>query len=114
WPGRIVAPEIQTTDEHSVVEEIDHRAGAEGGDQLAQADLALGRLLAGALGFAHRLFPSKGPSLGRSQRCVVSSTSRMEVGARKRPSGVIGSGAFGSRAVCSRGGPPVFSRSKGE
>src|SRR5690606_947262 len=112
--GGIVTPEIQAADQHGVIQQIHHGARAEGGDDLAESNLPRRGLLRGALAleFAHLL--SKGPSLVFSHRCAVSSTSRMDVGARKRPSGLIGSGALTSRDVCRSGGPLVFSLSKRE
>src|SRR5206468_961589 len=38
-----LAPEVQAADEHGVVEQVDHRAGAVGRDHLALAHLAVRR-----------------------------------------------------------------------
>src|SRR5690606_35507046 len=113
----VVSPIVEATYENGVVKEIDHGSGPKGRDQLAHADPALGgavQVLFAFLG-GHYLFPfgppSKGPRYLFTQRCEVSSTSRIEVGAQKRPSGELRGGAFSSSTWCSKGVPPDFSLS---
>jgi hypothetical protein len=57
--GRVIAPEVEPADQHRVIDEIHHRAGAEGRDELAESNLSFGRLLSAAfaVSLSHQLFP---------------------------------------------------------
>jgi hypothetical protein len=74
-------PEIEAADQHRIVDEVDHRPGPEGGDDLALSDLALRPLVAAlALAACHGYRPPR--IIERSTHtCTAPSTSRMDVGA---------------------------------
>lgn len=75
-------PQVEASDQHRVVDEIDHGAGTEGRDDLALPDLALGSLLV-ALAGSSTSHDYRPPRIAprSTQMCTVLSTSRMEVGA---------------------------------
>src|SRR5690606_15368980 len=98
--------------EDRVIEEIDHRSRAERHDDLAKADFAFGgtvATLAPLLPGRHQFLPPK--RRPTSHRCEVFSTSRIEVGAANRASGLPLGGESSLRTWKSRGLPPVLSRS---
>lgn len=111
-----IVPEVESAGEHCVVEKVDQRAGSVRADHLTAADLAVGPmalpLLAPCRAATHGVRP---PSGWRSNhRWTVGSTSRMDVGAAKRPSSLWRGGRSSSSTVKSSGRPPRLSRSYGE
>ena len=82
-----------------LIDQIHHGPGPEGGDGLArpQAPFGLALDLTLLVGACHQRLPPSAPR--SSQRWTESSTSRIEVGAAKRASSVLGAGRLSSTTM---------------
>src|SRR5262249_4244642 len=69
-------PVVEAADQHGMVRQVEHRAGAEGGQQLALADLAMRPSASACLHASSSSIAMS--SRVRSQTLTLGSTSRME------------------------------------